>query len=164
MKAIKAIFLTLFLLITFTSSNMLFDKLGASKTGIINTFLVQSDSAVADASAPNAQLRLEGNSALDTVFTYIYPITKATDAATLYAQLLKFKNAKIDTKNIYFSFSANEISSVVQKRRGEFGDVYSLIIDRRSQGVPDTFQINILTAKKFPDKDALYNIINQLGN
>ena len=163
MKAIKAICITIFIFSTFVTSNMLFNKLGDAKSAPINMFLIQSEFGGVDASTPNAKLTFDGTSAISTYFTYVYPITNVQDAAALFVQLLKLKDAKINTKNVYFSFSANEIVNVKQKRRGEFGDVYSLEVDRRNQGLSETFMINILTEKSFPDKDALYNIINQLG-
>ncbi len=164
MQAIKAICFTILILTTFVSSNMLLSKLKDSKSADINAFIIESEFGSIDASASGAKLTFDGTSAISTYFTYVYPITSPVDAATLFAQLLRLKNVKIDTKNIYFSFSANEISAVKQKRRGEFGDVYSLEVDRRNQGLSETFQLNILTERIFPDKDALFNIIDQLGN
>ena len=102
---------------------MLFNKLEDAKFADINTFIIQSEFGSIDASTTKAKLKFDGTSAISTIFTYVYPIRNPANAAKLYAQLSKLGNVKIDIKNIHFSFSANEISAVKQKRRGEFGEL-----------------------------------------
>ncbi len=162
MQAIKAICVTILLLTTFVSSNMLFSNLEDSKSADINAFKIDSEFGIIDASASGAKLIFDGTSTRNINFTYIYPITSSVDAITLYDHLSKLMSVKIDSNNIYFSFSAKEIFSVTQKRNKEFGEVI-FIVDRTNQGLSKTFQLHILIKKNLPDNKALFNIISQLG-
>jgi len=137
------------------------NKLSLNGSGIVKIVMSRIDTLndEIDLSNDKGTVRFNGNTSIETEFTYVYPITDYPTALLLYKKLLFFRDVSMDTKNIYFKFLAKEISEVSQKRRGEFGDVYSLEITRDTIG---TFTIHLLTAKDEHDANALYNIINDL--
>ncbi len=145
-------------LIAFSLAN----KLSLKGSGIVKINMSRIDTLndEIDLSTDNGNIRFDGKTSIETNFTYVYPITDYPSALLLYKKLLFFRDVSMDTKNIYFRFTAKEISEVSQKRRGEFGDVYSLEITRDTVG---NFTFHLLTAKNEHDANALYNIINDLS-
>ncbi len=162
MKTMIAVCIAMLFMTSFVSSNNLLDNLGVAKNAEISAFYVLCEFGNIDLSSSNGILKFDGSSPISTSFTYVYPITNPTDAATKFATLLKLKNVKTDGKFIYFSFYAYEITKVLLKRREKVGDAFSLEVDRSNQGLTKPIRLTFMTHTKFLHKDALYKIIDEL--
>eukprot|EP00340_Litonotus_pictus_P004894 CAMPEP_0170514008 /NCGR_PEP_ID=MMETSP0209-20121228/569_1 /TAXON_ID=665100 ORGANISM="Litonotus pictus, Strain P1" /NCGR_SAMPLE_ID=MMETSP0209 /ASSEMBLY_ACC=CAM_ASM_000301 /LENGTH=190 /DNA_ID=CAMNT_0010797903 /DNA_START=36 /DNA_END=608 /DNA_ORIENTATION=+ len=121
----------------------------------------QGDEEIA-LSFPNISLDYSSMSA-GYKFNYIRPITsekERKESKEIEGTLLEFfDDVKIQDDKFEFGFDAQDITGHSLIRRGEFGDIYLLII--KSSKTKDA-RINILVAKNDPNGDELYEILTQI--
>lgn len=106
-----------------------------------------------------ASVTYDGKDKFKTTITFHRPVVDQSEAIEVYKQISFIPTTKLNKKELSFFFTTGQIVKVISKRRGEFGDVYILLIT--IDGTNFTF--SFLTAKTFPAKDDFYDLINSLG-
>ena len=128
--------------------------------GQVNLILDDGDMVPLDSDTVHLTYTSESD-AKEISFKVIRPVDDQSEAHELY-DLIKFiPTATLNSKELTVSFKGKDVTKVLQKRRGEFGDVYTLLVNA-NDNAKRTFQFNLVTQKNFASKEEFFKIIDSL--
>jgi hypothetical protein len=117
-----------------------------------------------DLTADDITFGFDGSKKSDLVFTYsrqAHVKDEIEECKTLLSTIRKYiVNASFSNNTLSFSLTAAEIVGKKMIRRGEFGDVYVLVI--KNDKIKGDATMNVMTAKHADNADELFEDINVL--
>lgn len=138
----------------------------AKKDVTIQMFQLHFGDQELDLTADETIFSFDGTDKSNYTFTYsrkAHVKSEETDCQELLKSIQSYiPNAKFENKTLSFTLVASEITGSKMIRRGEFGDVYVILI--KDDKIPAESTFNLMTTKHAANGDELYNILESLAS
>jgi len=126
----------------------------AAKQVHLQTFQLMNGGDVVDLSGEEAAIEFT-----DSHFEFTRKCENQDECDGLVKSLEAYGNATVFDRHVKFTFENTNITGKRMIRRGEFGDVYALLL---KEGSVEQAQLNIMTAKGDAESDDFYNTITAI--